>query len=233
MIAFRNESINEGLMASKVAQLFSGADLARIQAAVAEAEGKTSGEIVPFVVERSDDYEVAEWRGGALLGTAVAIVFAALHELTEIWLPVNFAGLVAVSIVAFVAGMLGARFIPTVTRLLAGRGLMTHHAGRRAAEAFIAEEVFQTRDRTGILLFISLLERTVLVIGDAGINARVQKTDWDGIVAMIVDGLRKGTPADGMVSAIGACGTLLAHQGVTRRSDDADELSDGLRMSDR
>jgi putative membrane protein len=220
-------------MASHVAHLFSEADLTRIQAAVVEAEGKTSGEIVPFVVERSDDYEVAEWRGGALAGTAVAIGFAALHQLTDIWLPINFAGLVAISIVAFVAGMLAARFIPSLRRLLAGRGLMTHHVGRRAAEAFIAEEVFQTRDRTGILLFVSLLERTVMVVGDAGINARVQKSDWDGIVATIVNGLKRGTPAEGMITAIGACGTLLARQGVARRSDDTDELSDGLRMSDR
>ena len=220
-------------MASRVARLFSESDLARIKVAVVEAEGKTSGEIVPFVVERSDDYEVAEWRGGALLGATVAIVFAALHELTDLWLPVNFAGLVAISIVAFVGGMVGTRFVPSLVRLLAGRELMTHHAGRRAAEAFVAEEVFQTRDRTGILLFVSLLERTVIVVGDAGINAHVQKTEWDGIVGMIVDGLKKNTPADGMVRAINACGVLLERQGVARKTDDTDELSDGLRMSDR
>ena len=220
-------------MASRVARLFSESDLARIKVAVVEAEGKTSGEIVPFVVERSDDYEVAEWRGGALLGATVAIVFAALHELTDLWLPVNFAGLVAISIVAFVGGMVGTRFVPSLIRLLAGRELMTHHAGRRAAEAFVAEEVFQTRDRTGILLFVSLLERTVIVVGDAGINAHVQKKEWDGIVAMIVDGLKKNTPADGMVRAINACGVLLERQGVARKTDDTDELSDGLRMSDR
>lgn len=220
-------------MASRVARLFSESDLARIKVAVVEAEGKTSGEIVPFVVERSDDYEVAEWRGGALLGTTVAIIFAALHELTDLWLPVNFAGLVAISIVAFVGGMVGTRFVPSLIRLLAGRELMTHHAGRRAAEAFVAEEVFQTRDRTGILLFVSLLERTVIVVGDAGINAHVQKKEWDGIVAMIVDGLKKNTPADGMVRAINACGALLERQGVARKTDDTDELSDGLRMSDR
>ena len=220
-------------MASRVAKLFSEADQARIQAAVVEAEGKTSGEIVPYVVERSDGYEAAEWRCGAMIGGAVAIVFAALHVLSDVWLPLNFAGLVALSIVAFMAGMLAVRFIPALTRLAAGRGLMKHHCGRRAAQAFVAEEVFHTRERTGILLFVSLLERTVMVVGDAGINARVQKTDWDGIVGMIVDGLKTGAPADGMVRAIGACGALLERQGVVRRSDDTDELPDGLRMSDR
>ncbi len=220
-------------MASHVAHLFSDADRARIQAAVVEAEGKTSGEIVPYVVERSDAYEVAEWRGGALLGCTVAVLFAGLHTLTDVWLPVNIAGLIAFVIGAFVLGMIAVRFMPPLTRLLSGKAHMAHHVSRRAAEAFIAEEVFRTRERTGILLFVSLLERTVLVVGDAGINARVQKADWDGIVAMVVQGLKAGTPAEGMIRAIGACGALLEHQGVARRADDTDELSDGLRMSDR
>jgi putative membrane protein len=220
-------------MASKVAQLFSEADRTRIQAAVVEAEGRTSGEIVPYVVERSDGYEAAEWRGGAICGGSVAILFAALHRLTDIWLPLNFTGLVAVAIVAFLAGILLVRFVPALMRLLAGRDLMSHHVARRAAEAFIAEEVFRTRERTGILLFVSLRERMVLVVGDAGINARVQKADWDSIVAMIVGGLKEGAAGDGMVRAIGACGALLERHGVKRRDDDTDELSDGLRMSER
>lgn len=220
-------------MPSSVARLFSEADRARIQAAVRDAEGKTAGEIVPFVVERSDAYEAADWRGGALVGTAIASAVAALHELTDIWLPFDFAGLVLLVIVCFVAGMLAVRFIPALKRLFTGSDDMGHHVGRRAAEAFVAEEVFKTRDRTGILLFVSLLERRVLVVGDAGINARVQKSEWDGIVAMIVDGLKSGAPTDGLVRAIGACGDLLERQGVARKSDDTDELSDGLRISDR
>jgi putative membrane protein len=220
-------------MASPVSRLFSEADRARIQDAVRNAEGKTSGEIVPFVVERSDAYEAADWRGGALLGAAVACAAAAVHELTNIWLPFNFAGLVLIMIVAYVAGMLLVRFVPALKRLFTGSDEMGHHVARRAAEAFIAEEVFKTRERTGILLFVSLFERRVLVVGDAGINARVQKSDWDGIVTTIVDGLKKGTPTDGLVRAIAACGALLESHGVTRRSDDTDELSDGLRVSDR
>lgn len=220
-------------MPSSVTRLFSEADRARIQAAVHDAEGKTSGEIVPFVVERSDGYEAADWRGGALLGTAIACAAAAVHELTNIWLPFNFAGLILIVIVAFIGGMLMVRYIPGFKRLFTASDEMGHHVARRAAEAFIAEEIFRTRERTGILLFVSLLERRVLVVGDSGINARVQKSDWDGIVATIVDGLKKGTPAEGLVRAIGACGDLLERHGVARRSDDTDELSDGLRTSDR
>ena len=54
--------------------LFSEADKERLRQAVVEAEGQTSGEIVPYIVPRSDSYEVAVWRGAsgaALLALAI------------------------------------------------------------------------------------------------------------------------------------------------------------------
>ena len=104
---------------------------------------------------------------------------------------------------------------------------------QRATQAFISEEVFATRDRTGILIFLSLHERRVLVLGDSGINKKVKPSDWDGIVNMIVSGIREGKTTEGMISAIRECGKLLEQHGVQRRPDDTDELSDDLRVQDR
>ena len=83
---------------------------------------------------------------------------------------------------AFGAGMALTHFVPSVKRLLAGRTLLRKRVSQRAAEAFIAEEVFDTRERTGILLFVSLFERHVLVVGDSGINTHVKQEEWDDVV---------------------------------------------------
>src|SRR3954467_14721796 len=66
-------------------RFFSQADLDAIQDAVREAEGRTSGEIVPYVVERSDEYPTTAWKGaalGALLGPMVALP---IHRWTDVW----------------------------------------------------------------------------------------------------------------------------------------------------
>jgi putative membrane protein len=220
-------------MKSSVSRLFTEQDLARIKHAVEEAEKKTSGEIVPYVVEQSDDYERAAWRGASAAGAVAVLAFFAVREFTSLWLPFTLPVVLALVVTAFGVGLLLVHFIPSVKRLLAGKALLHRRVSQRAAEAFITEEVFDTRDRTGILLFVSLLERLVLVVGDAGINAHVQKGEWDGVVRSVVRGIGAGTPTAGLVEAIGKCGELLERRGVARKPDDTDELPDYLRMSDR
>ncbi len=220
-------------MTPSVSRLFSEQDLARIKRAVEEAEKKTSGEIVPYVIEQSDDYERAVWRGASAAGGLAVLTFLAVHAFTVFWLPFTLPVVLVVIMAAFGAGMALVHFVPSAKRLLAGRTLLRKRVSQRAAEAFIAEEVFDTRERTGILLFVSLLERQVLVVGDSGINAHVKQEEWDDVVQSIVRGIRKGSASTGIVEAIGKCGLLLERRGVTRRADDTDELRDDLRMSDR
>ena len=220
-------------MAQAISRLFSAADLERISAAVHDAERRTSGEIVPYVVEQCDDYEFAEWRGGALLALLTAIVLMFLHSYTAIWLPIDLAGKLLAVLIAFGAGMLLVKYVQSLKRILAGSAVMERRLHQRASEAFVAEEVFLTRDRTGILLFLSILERRVLVLGDAGINQKVKPEEWQDVVATVVSGIHGGSPVDGLVDAIQKCGALLERRGVGVRPDDRDELSDSLRIKDR
>jgi putative membrane protein len=103
-----------------------------------------------------------------------------------------------------------------------------HH---RAMRAFVEEEVFKTVDRTGILLFVSMLEHRIEVIGDEGINRKVTVEDWAGVVAEIRKGILEGRLADGIVRAIDLCGGLLDRKGVDIQPGDTNELSDDIRFS--
>jgi len=210
-------------------RFFSQADLDAIQAAVREAEGRTSGEIVPYVVERSDEYPTTAWKGaalGALLGPMAAL---AIHRWTDVWgwplglwiaLPAPLGGAV---------GYLLALIAP-VRRWMAGEHTLDARARRRAAVAFLDQEVFRTRDRTGILLFLSLFERRVVLLADAGIHQAVKEGAWEEITGKLARGIREGRPGPALVEAIGACGELLATHGVARQADDRDELPNTLRL---
>lgn len=210
---------------------FSDSDLEAIRAAVAEAEAGTAGEIVPYVVDASDEYPDAAWKGAAFGALAGALAGWAVHRWGGFWGTHLFAWMVLPPAGGAALGFLAA-LIPTLRRWLAGDEVLDLRTRRGAEAAFLEEEVFRTRDRTGILLFVSLFEHRVVVLGDTGINARVAPTEWDEVVRLAVLGIRRGRAGEGLVAAIQACGRLLARQGVARRPDDTDELPDALRRRD-
>jgi putative membrane protein len=209
---------------------FSQSDLDRIAEAVRTAESKTSGEIVPYFVQESDRYNVAHWRGGVVLAAVVVLAFLIVRTMSSSWVPFGIIEVSGAIVVAYILGSVLAATVPSFRRLLLGHALMDLRVSRRASLAFLSEEVFKTRERTGILIFLSFFERRVIVMGDSGINTKVEQSDWDGVVYTIVKSINEGKPTDGLVEAIRQCGELLEKHGVVRRRDDTDELSDSLRI---
>ncbi len=215
-----------------VRAILTGAELARVEAAVAEAERRTSGEIVPYVVAACDDYDDAAWKGALLAAVGGAALAALLHWLAGAWGGLEgwmLGGAAAGAAIGWVA----ARTVPALRRSLVPEAVLDLRARRRAMVAFVDEELFDTRDRTGILLFVALFEHRVVVLGDAGINRAVRQEAWDGIVAELRAGIRAGRLADALVAAVSACGALLEAHRVEIRPDDADELPDAPRIRER
>ncbi len=212
---------------------FTESELEGIRAAVQDAEAKTSGEIVPFVAVRSAPYTVALWKSGVVFGLGAMLLILASSSFSSSWTSGWFdlpGALAAVTIVSGLFGVLITYFLPALRRVLAGSGTIDAAVHRRALQAFLDEEVFDTRDRTGILLFVSLFERRIEVLGDSGINAKVSEDEWGDVVYLIRDGLTSGSVAAGLIAGIERCGDLLMEKGVAIKDDDTNELSDGLRL---
>lgn len=204
----------------------------RISEAVKRAESKTSGEIVPYWVSSADGYEAAFFKS-ALMFAILPTAYFAIGSLQ--W---NFDSLVTpLETTLWIAGFslvgLALAFLaPLWRRLLAGKEAIANQVAKRAAQAFVAEEVFDTRDRTGVLIFVADFERTVLVVGDSGVNAKAEPNEWNDIAERFAREYKSGARADAVVNAIERCGNILERAGVERRADDKNELDDALRTGD-
>jgi len=217
-------------MVKKLNRLFNETELERIMMAVREAEKGTSGEIVPFVVAASDSYAETIWRAAAVTMGAALFILGLISIVADTWMTIGIAEAASIALGAgLVAGAL-MMFIPQLRRLTAGKERITERVAQRAAQAFLSEEVFRTRERVGILIFISILEHRVVVVGDTGINAKVEQLEWNGIVATITAGIRARRPADGLIAAIATCGDILRERGFAIQPGDINELPDSLRM---
>lgn len=219
-------------MAPDPSKLFTDADREAIRAAVAAAEAGTGGEVVPYVVGRCGVYRAARWAAAALAAAFAAGLAGLAHDLGGFW---GGAGMVWVALPVPLAALAGyglAAVWPWLARLLTPAGALDDRVEMRAAAAFVEEEVFATRDRTGVLIFLALFEHRVVILGDSGIVAKVDPGEWKSISDRLAAGIRAGRAAEALVEAIGGVGRLLADRGVERRHDDVDELPDKLRIGD-
>jgi putative membrane protein len=197
----------------------SEADHIRITQAVKAAEAGTAGEIV--VVVETESCEERE----ATLALVAAGLLAIASAVPLAWLGV---GVVHVAIVqalvfAVLAGLAASsRVRETLGLDRLSRAAAAHAEARRAFEEL---GLGRTQDRTGVLIHVALADRHVEVIADEGVHAAVAPETWAEGVEEIVTAAREGRLADGIVAAVGRCGTVLA-EALPPRPGLGDELPD-------
>ena len=98
---------------------------------------------------------------------------------------------------------------------------------QRAGEQFLSKNLHATRERTGVLIYVSAGERMAELVADEAIHAQVPQDTWDKAMAALTDGLRRGEAAVGFTAAIGLCGEVLAEH-FPARDDNPNELSDSV-----
>jgi putative membrane protein len=175
---------------------------------------------VPMIVKSSARYTEIELLG-VIFGLLTGIIIEAIWSdpwgspYFQLW-----------PVIGALVGFLISR-LPAVKRILASRGRIGEAVHTLALASFTDQGLHHTRDHTGILILISLLEHRVEVLADRGINQKVGAGTWDEIVSMITAGLKSGQACDGFCRAIERCGDILgAH--FPHQANDKDELPNRL-----
>jgi putative membrane protein len=196
----------------------------RIERAIADAESRTSGEIVPLLVRRSSTVGHVPLVSFTLLLLCVFLSDLPAH-LAELGGP-YLAWLGACWLLA--GGLaLGLSRLDAVQRLLTPRIDQVRQVDLRAQIEFYELEMSQTQDRTGILLLVSLMEHRAVVLADHSIAEKLDAKIWQELVDLMIQGVKRGDLAAGMAQAIQRCGEILRpHFPIA--DDDINELRDHL-----
>jgi putative membrane protein len=210
---------------------FSDAELDRIKAAVREAESKISGEIVPVIVEKSGYYSIANYKACLMAASLMFLIIIVLDRFAPSLAVYNPMLIFLIVVLAGIIGSVIPHFSNIARRMLVSQQHMDHATRQRAENAFLEEEVFNTRHRTGIMIFISIFEHEVIVMSDRGISKVVEQKVWDKIVRDLTESIRKGAVVEGVEAAIKRCGDVLLEKGFKKASDDVNELRDDLRIN--
>jgi putative membrane protein len=196
---------------------FTDEEKARIEAAVREAEKRTSGEIVPMVVDTAYHYPSAEILGAGLFSLALGVMLSWAFGGSSVWV------FLAVFALAYFPFKMLIRYLPSLKRRLLHPAEITAEVEEKALVSFLEKGLHHTRDHTGVLILVCLFERRVHVLADRGINAVVPTDTWKEVVTAVTAGIRQGRACEALCAAVGRCGELL-EKNFPIKADDTDEL---------
>lgn len=228
----------------KSRDFFNEKDKEAIKNAVEKAESSTSCEIAPMIVDHSDSYREAEVLGGVLLAgllafiVSVLIEYAAMNAGNSEWggmsngvhflhFGIYIWTYIPLVFLFFFPSRLIFRKYPVLKLPLVGRKRVEQAVRERAVRAFYEKGLYKTRDETGVLVFISLLERKVWILGDRGVDRIIPHSFWQAHARELSAGIRDDRACEALCDVIQSIGKEMAGH-FPRKPDDTNELRDQL-----
>lgn len=207
-----------------------------IAEAVSKAEKNTSGEIAVVVAKQSCDYAIYELTFAVIVGLIFMVLslifFSKIDALimNSFWsnspvITPSVIGLgtfVIITICYFLAN------ISVVDRLIIPKSVKEEKVKEKAQLSFVEYGVSKTRDRTGVLIFISNLEKKVLILADSGIAEIYPNESWQKQVNSIITGIKSNNFGAELTKVITEIGQVLA-KNFPAKDDDTNELANHVR----
>jgi uncharacterized membrane protein len=96
-----------------------------------------------------------------------------------------------------------------------------------ARDEFARLEMYKTRERNAVLIFVAPESHKFAIFGDEAIHAKCGQPFWDDVTAAMTVLFREGKFTDGLVHAIDHAGQFLAKH-FPRQPNDKNELPDSV-----
>lgn len=99
----------------------------------------------------------------------------------------------------------------------------------RAAQVFDMLHMDNTKESNGVLLYVAVEDRTLVIMGDKGINDVVGQNFWEGTKDVIINHFKNGDMKQGLVEGILKAGEKLKKH-FPYQKDDKNELPDDISV---
>ena len=159
----------------------------QINRLVAEVEAASGAEVVVAVIGKADAYPEIPWKAFAL-GAAMAGSLIAMAGL----LGAEGAPQLTVALASMIllgCGMTCAAatiFMPAIARLFLDGLRAEVEVGQYARAMFLERDMSQARGRAGVLIVMSLFERQVAIVADAGVREYLTDAQVDAVSAKMI-----------------------------------------------
>ena len=182
---------------------FTKEDHEAISAAIRAAEQRTSGEIVCVLAHSSSAYVHIPLLWASLLALCLPwpLIYLTQWSAQRIFL-LQIVLFLVVAVLLFLSMPLRLAFVPSPVQRA--------RAHRAALEQFVIRGISRTKNRTGVLIFVSLAEHYARIVADEGIARIVHHSEWQAAVDALTARMHDDQIAAGFIAAIERCADVLA-----------------------
>jgi putative membrane protein len=188
-------------------------------AAIKAIEAQTSAEVVVAVRPYSGSYRAADFLFGSLCAWA-ALVFLlfAPYPFAVASMPVDV-------VIVFLLGALVSARTTWLRLVLTRRSVRQRAVGTEARATFVELGIDKTQRRAGVLVFVSMLEKTVAIVPDVAVERASLGEAWKRARAELEGVLVPRAELPRFLGALRAMAPALA-EGLPHREGDVNELPD-------
>lgn len=210
----------------------SDSDRSYLEQRIKETEQSTNLQIVLATTGRSDNYTEIPWKAFAAGVSAAGLLVFAGHLINPVWFTVTT---LLVSIVAILAiGSLSAImtiFLPAYAGVFLTGVRSEKETWQYAASLFLERELYETGNRTGILILISKFERKIVILPDKGLDSRLHKESTENIISRMSEHMRQRKVRQAFEAGLDELTALLS--GTGGGASVKNELSDEIIERDQ
>ena len=199
--------------------------LKKFEDAVTEIEKSTSAEIVIAISRLSESY-----RDISLIFGSVLAIIPLVFILVAPW-EFHYMLILPLMVIFFFAGYFISKNNFSLMNILAGASRKNIHVKKAARLAFHEEHVSATKDRTGILFYISLFEKQVEIIPDLGIDGKISRAEWNKLSRELTEAMNEDNPVEKFSEKILKAIPLL-NETFPPGEDNPDEIPNRPRVRD-
>ncbi len=219
--------------------LLSDSERLSVNQAISAAERRTAAEIVPAVARASGRYDRPEdivglWIGILACGVTWYLFQDASHGGGWSTVPeirVGFWIFVVLLVVGFIVGAVLADRMRWLRRLFTSAREMDQETVARAKTVFYDRRVHRTRKASGVLLYVSIYERRVVILADDSVREQLSERSLEEAQDEALAGLQGGSIADGLRRGIDRLGQLL-EVALPAGADDENEVFNEIVLID-
>lgn len=197
-------------------------EIQKISESVAEQEKHTIGEIVPVIV-RSSSYT-------GQITFIIILILMVILLLGDLYFKFHlvYFSLLLASVLIVSPGL--SRILWIQKLLVPDHDELTQ-VHQRAELEFCRNSVHKTHAHTGILIFVSIMERKAVILADEGIAKKLPPEKWKHILNDLLKDLKEKNWGPGFIRTIEQCGSLLKEH-YPSQGRNGNELSNQLIIKD-